>query len=118
MHDPYSSSRRRIRNGLGDNANNRLSMGSRNVSHPPQSSSSSMMTCLTGWRQTAQMLQPQKSPEDDKWHSITFYSKSLTPVERNYEIHNKEMLAIVWALEEWRHFLKGSKHQIGNMDRP
>jgi RNase H-like domain found in reverse transcriptase len=60
----------------------------------------------------------QKSPEDDKWHPITFYSKSLTPVERNYEIHNKEMLAIIWALEEWRHFFKGSKHQIGNMDRP
>jgi RNase H-like domain found in reverse transcriptase len=60
----------------------------------------------------------QKSPEDDKWHQITFYSKSLTPVERIYDIHNKEMLAIVWALEEWRHFLKGSKHQIGNMDRP
>jgi RNase H-like domain found in reverse transcriptase len=54
----------------------------------------------------------QKSPEDDKWHPMTFYSKSLTPVERNYEIHDKEMLAIVWALEEWRHFLKGSKHQI------
>jgi RNase H-like domain found in reverse transcriptase len=49
----------------------------------------------------------QKSPEDDKWHPITFYSKSLTTVERNYEIHDKEMLAIVWALEEWRHFLEG-----------
>jgi RNase H-like domain found in reverse transcriptase len=54
----------------------------------------------------------QKSPEDDKWHLITFYSKSLTPVERNYEIHSKEMLAIVRALDEWRHFLKGSKHWI------
>jgi RNase H-like domain found in reverse transcriptase len=54
----------------------------------------------------------QKSPEDDKWHPIAFYSKSLTAVERNYEIHDKEMLAIVRALEEWRHFLEGSKHQI------
>jgi RNase H-like domain found in reverse transcriptase len=52
----------------------------------------------------------QKSPEDDKWHLIAFYSKSLTAVERNNEIHDKEMLAIVWALEEWRHFLEGSKH--------
>ena len=33
-------------------------------------------------------------------------------MERNYEIHNKEMLAIVRALEEWRHFLDGTKHQF------
>ncbi|GLB44060.1 putative reverse transcriptase-rnase h-integrase [Lyophyllum shimeji] len=32
--------------------------------------------------------------------------KSLNTVERNYEIHDKEMLAIIRALEEWRHFLE------------
>ena len=37
----------------------------------------------------------QENPEDRKWHPIAFLSKSLSPVERNYEIHNKEMLAIV-----------------------
>jgi RNase H-like domain found in reverse transcriptase len=77
-----------------------------------------MMTCLTGWKEadssdvaTGAVLL-QKSPEDDKWHLITFYSKILTPVERNYEIYDKKMLAIVQALEEWRYFLEGSKHQI------
>ena len=33
-------------------------------------------------------------------------------MERNYEIHDKEMLAIVQALEEWRYFLEGTKHQF------
>ena len=33
-------------------------------------------------------------------------------MESNYEIHNKEMLAIVQVLEEWRHFLEGTKHQF------
>jgi len=33
-------------------------------------------------------------------------------VERNYEIHNKEMLAIIRALEEWRHFLEGATHPV------
>jgi len=28
-------------------------------------------------------------------------------VERNYEIHDKEMLAVIRALEDWRHFLEG-----------
>ena len=36
----------------------------------------------------------------------------LSLVERNYEIHDKEMLAIVRALEEWRHFVEGVEHQV------
>ena len=39
-----------------------------------------------------------------------FLSKSLSLVEQNYEIHDKEMLAIVRALEEWRHFIEGAEH--------
>ncbi|GLB43833.1 putative retrotransposable element tf2 155 kda protein type 1-like [Lyophyllum shimeji] len=54
----------------------------------------------------------QQSPEDEKWHPVAFYSKSLNAVERNYEIHNKEMLAIIRALEEWRHFLEGARHKV------
>ena len=44
--------------------------------------------------------------------TVAFLSKSLSPVERNYEIHDKEMLAIVRALEEWRHFLEGTEHKF------
>ena len=54
----------------------------------------------------------QQSPEDDTWHPIAFFSKSLSPVERNYEIHDKEMLAIMRALEEWQHFLEGAQLQF------
>ena len=54
----------------------------------------------------------QQNLENEKWHPVTFLSMSLSPVERNYEIHNKEMLAIVQALEEWRHFLEGTEHQF------
>jgi hypothetical protein len=49
----------------------------------------------------------QLTDSDEKWHPVAFLSKSLNTVERNYEIHNKEMLAIIQALEEWRHFLEG-----------
>jgi len=42
----------------------------------------------------------QKSTTDRKWHPVVFYSKSLSSVEQNYEIHNKEMLAIIHVLEE------------------
>jgi len=45
---------------------------------------------------------------DDLWRPIAFISKSLSDTERNYEIHDKEMLAIVRCLEAWRHFLEGT----------
>jgi hypothetical protein len=54
----------------------------------------------------------QQTPEDGKWHPVAFLSKSLSAVERNYEIHDKEMLAIICAMEEWRHFLEGAEHQF------
>ena len=42
--------------------------------------------------------------EDGLWRLVTFLSKKT---ERNYEIHDKEMLAIVRGLEVWRHLLEG-----------
>jgi hypothetical protein len=37
----------------------------------------------------------QQQVDDNVWHVIAFLSKALNPVERNYEIHNTEMLAII-----------------------
>jgi hypothetical protein len=54
----------------------------------------------------------QLSTEDRKWHPVAYYSKSLSETERNYEIHDKEMLAIIRALDEWRHFLEGATHKV------
>ena len=44
---------------------------------------------------------------DELWRPVTFISKSLSDTERNYEIHDKEMLVVVKYLEAWRHFLEG-----------
>jgi len=54
----------------------------------------------------------QQLPREVKWHPVAFYSKSLSPVERNYKIHDKKMLVIIHMLEEWRHFLEGARHLI------
>jgi hypothetical protein len=43
----------------------------------------------------------QQSDVDSKWHPIAYLSKSLSAVKRNYEIHDKEMLAIIRGLEDW-----------------
>jgi len=54
----------------------------------------------------------QQLPREEKWHPVAFYSKSLSLVEQNYEIYDKEMLAIIRTLEEWRHFLEGAQHPV------
>ncbi len=55
------------------------------------------------------LLQQQ---EDGLFHPIGFMSKSFSDMEQNYQIHNKEMLVIMHALEEWRHFLEGSDQKF------
>ena len=47
--------------------------------------------------------------EDGKWRLVAFISKLLNDTERNYEIHDKEMLAVIRCLEAWRHFLEGAR---------
>ena len=46
--------------------------------------------------------------EDGLWRPVAFLSKSLNETERNYEIYDKEMLAIIKELENWRHLLEGT----------
>jgi len=57
----------------------------------------------------AVLLQQQ---EDGLFHLIGFKSKSFSDMEQNYQIHDKEMLAIMHAPEEWRHFLEGSDQKF------
>jgi len=37
--------------------------------------------------------------KDRKWRPVAYLSKSLNKIERNYKIHNKEMLAVIRGLE-------------------
>ena len=43
---------------------------------------------------------------------MAFLSKLLNETERNYEIHDKEMLAIIRGLEAWRHLLEGAQFKF------
>src|SRR5262249_50394448 len=44
---------------------------------------------------------------DKKLHPVAFMSRKLNPAELNYEIHDKELLAVVTAMKIWRHYLEG-----------
>ena len=43
---------------------------------------------------------------------MAFLLKSLNETERNYEIYNKEMLAVIKELENWRHLLESTKFKF------
>ena len=49
---------------------------------------------------------------DGLWRPVAFLSKSLNEMEQNYEIHDKEMLAIIRGLEVWRHLLEGTQSKF------
>ena len=40
--------------------------------------------------------------QEDKWKSIAFLLRTMQPAEKNYEIYDKELFAIVEALTKWR----------------
>lgn len=50
--------------------------------------------------------------KDGLWHPVAFLSKTLNDAERNYAIYDRELLAIIRALDEWRHFLMGTPFEI------
>src|SRR6266702_6055793 len=43
-------------------------------------------------------------------HPCAFISKTFSPTERNYEIYDRELLSVIRALGEWRHYIQGSPH--------
>ena len=48
------------------------------------------------------------SPMDNEVHPIAFHSCTFTPPKLNYDVHDKELLAIFEAFKIWCHYLEGS----------
>lgn len=51
----------------------------------------------------------QRSAKDNRMHPCVYLSRKLSPAEKNYDVRNKELLAVKVALEEWRHWLEGAE---------
>jgi hypothetical protein len=45
-------------------------------------------------------------------HPVAFASRKLSSAEKNYPLHERELLAIVYALKKWRPYLHGSRFII------
>jgi len=54
------------------------------------------------------------SQRDDevRLHPVAFHSRKFQPAEINYEVHDKELLAVVDAFKHWRRYCEGAAHQV------
>ncbi len=44
------------------------------------------------------------------WHPVAYCSQSMNPMERNYQVYDRELMAIICSLREWRCYIYGSSH--------
>ena len=54
----------------------------------------------------------QLIPESGQWYLVAYFSRKMIPAETRYEIHNRELLAIVKVFKTWHHYLEGCKFEV------
>jgi transposase InsO family protein len=54
----------------------------------------------------------QVDPEDEELRPVAFHARTMIGAELNYDIYDKELLAIHDAFKHWRAYLEGAQHQI------
>ena len=48
-----------------------------------------------------------RTPDGD-YHPVAFHSQTFKDAETNYDVHDKELMAIYDAFKRWRHYLEGA----------
>ena len=48
-----------------------------------------------------------RTPDGD-YHPVAFHSQTFKDAETNYDIHDKELMAIYDAFKRWQHYLEGA----------
>jgi transposase InsO family protein len=71
-------------------------------------------TDASGFAIAGVLSQPFPSDDGTNAHRkpVAYWSRKLAPAEANYETHDAELLAIVAAFKQWRHYLEGSAHTV------
>ena len=54
----------------------------------------------------------QLSPKSGEIHPIAFFARGMIDAELNYNIYDKELLAIVEGFKQWRAYCEGSRFRI------
>jgi hypothetical protein len=43
---------------------------------------------------------------------VNFYTQKCSPSKQNYDTYDRELLAIVETMKQWRHYLDGANHEV------
>ena len=79
------------------------------LAHPDPSRQYVINTDASGFAISGVLMQDQP---DDTRRPVAYFSRKLNPAETRYPTHDKELLAIVRAVEHWRCYLEGSPHPV------
>ncbi|KAL2401712.1 Transposon Tf2-8 polyprotein [Exophiala dermatitidis] len=66
----------------------------------------------SGWAIAAILLQEFETDGQKQKYPIAFWSRKMTPAERNYAIPDQELLAIWAAMMTWKRYLEGAEHRV------
>jgi len=77
------------------------------LAHPDPSRQYVLNTDASGFAVAAVLSQQQA---DGSIRPVAYYSKKMNSAEKNYGVPDKELLAIVQAVEHWRCYLEGNPH--------
>ena len=53
-----------------------------------------------------------QSDDKNHWHFVIYFSRKMISAKCNYEIHDKKLLAIVFAFKQWRHYFEKTRKQV------
>ena len=53
-----------------------------------------------------------QSNDEKHWYSIIYFSRKMISTKCHYEIHDKELLIIVFVFKQWRHYFEKIKKKV------
>lgn len=77
--------------------------------HPDPGKQFFVETDSSGFAVTGELSQKDSNGQR---RPVAFFSKAMSPAERNYDIHDKELLAVIRAFQQWRHYLEGATDKV------
>ena len=85
------------------------------LARPDPSSPYLLLTDASNQGIGAVLLQLQGDPAE--LTPLEYASKRLTPAEKKWDVRERELFAIKWAVQKWEEYLKGSPFMIGTDHR-
>ena len=82
------------------------------LSHPQFDLPFILETDASNFAVGAVLSQPSSMDKLEDLLPVGFFSRKMSPSERNYDVHDKELLAIICALDHWSHYFLGAPHEL------